>query len=105
MLDRCSGLPLLSFKAGETILDDGGRKGVLYILASGSVEIVKDGTQINVVSEPGAFLGGALTLTILHSGRGESALIASAFVALLSASAFMAVLRAIAESRKRLTRI
>ena len=57
VLDRCSGLPLLSFRAGETILDDGGRKGVLYILASGSVEIVKDGTQINVISEPGAFLG------------------------------------------------
>lgn len=57
VLDRCGDLPLVSFSAGESILEEGDRKGVLYILASGSVEIVKEGTQINVVSEPGAFLG------------------------------------------------
>lgn len=57
VLDRCDSLPLRSFPPGETILEDGGRKGVLYILASGSVEIVKGDTQINVVSEAGAFLG------------------------------------------------
>jgi len=57
VLDRCGDLPLAAFRTGEIILEDGGRKGVLYILASGSVEIVKDDTQINVVTEPGAFLG------------------------------------------------
>src|SRR5262249_36165578 len=39
------------------VLPEGSRTGVLYVLATGSVEIVKGDVQITVVSEPGAFFG------------------------------------------------
>jgi CRP-like cAMP-binding protein len=57
VLDRCRELPRMSFEPGDTILEDGGRRGVLYVLDEGAVEIVKGDAQIGVIEEPGAFLG------------------------------------------------
>jgi CRP/FNR family cyclic AMP-dependent transcriptional regulator len=62
VLDRCRSLPLRTFAAGETILAEGTRSGVLYILASGVIEVVKGDVQINTASEPGAFFGEVSTL-------------------------------------------
>ena len=53
----CAGLPQRTFRAGETILTDGGRAGVLYILASGQVEVLKGDIQVASVDTPGAFFG------------------------------------------------
>ena len=50
-------LPLRCFGAGEEILRDGERTGLLYILISGTVQVVKGETEINTVSEPGAIFG------------------------------------------------
>jgi CRP-like cAMP-binding protein len=57
VLDLCSKLPLKTFEAGETVLDEGKTSGVLYVLVEGSVEIVKGPLQITTVSDPGAFFG------------------------------------------------
>jgi len=57
VLEHCRNLPLRAFAAGETILAEGTRSGVLYILVSGIVEIVKGDVQVNTASEPGAFFG------------------------------------------------
>jgi CRP/FNR family transcriptional regulator, cyclic AMP receptor protein len=57
VLEFCKGLPLRHFAAGEVILEEGQRAGVLYVLASGSVEVVKGDVQITVVSDPGSFFG------------------------------------------------
>ena len=57
VLDHCRDLPLRTFAPGETILTDGTRSGVLYILASGTVEVVKGDVQINTLSEAGSFFG------------------------------------------------
>jgi CRP/FNR family cyclic AMP-dependent transcriptional regulator len=57
VLDHCRDLPLRTFATGETVLTEGDRSGLLYILASGAVEVLKDDVQINVVSEPGTFFG------------------------------------------------
>lgn len=54
---HCKGLPEKTFGAGEVILQEGQKTGLLYILAEGSVEVVKDDFQINVVAEPGSFFG------------------------------------------------
>jgi CRP-like cAMP-binding protein len=54
---HCKGLPEKTFGAGEVILKEGHKTGLLYILADGSVEVVKGDFQINVVSEPGSFFG------------------------------------------------
>jgi CRP-like cAMP-binding protein len=57
VIDRCRELPVRTFAAGETVLAEGMRAGVLYVLASGSVEVVKGDVQINTNSEPGAVFG------------------------------------------------
>ena len=57
ILDLCAALPVRSFAAGETILEEGKRAGVLYILVSGGIEVVKGDLQITTVTEPGAFFG------------------------------------------------
>lgn len=54
---RLAALPLASYRAGETVFAEGGRTGQLLILKSGAVRIVKGGTEIATVAEPGAIFG------------------------------------------------
>lgn len=54
----CQGqLPERTFAAGETLLAEGTRAGVLYILAEGAIEVVKEDVQIATFTEPGAVFG------------------------------------------------
>ncbi len=57
VLERCRDLPLRTFAPGETILAEGTRSGVLYVLVSGTIEVLKGDVQVNTHSEPGAFFG------------------------------------------------
>ncbi len=57
VLEACKILPVRKFGPGEVILRDGERTGLLYILVSGSVEVVKDDIAVNAISEPGALFG------------------------------------------------
>src|SRR5262252_4933286 len=50
-------LPLSTYRAGETVIADGSRTGRLLILKKGTVAIVKKGTEIAKVAEPGAVFG------------------------------------------------
>ena len=50
-------LPVKTFEPGETVLAAGSKTGQLFILRQGVVEVVRDGLQIAVVSEPGAVFG------------------------------------------------
>lgn len=43
--------------ADEDVLRQGERRGLLYVLVSGRVEIVKNDSQICIVEEPGAVFG------------------------------------------------
>jgi CRP-like cAMP-binding protein len=55
--DHCGALPIVDFAAGEDVLAEGGKTGRFYVLIDGTVEILKGGTQINVVSDVGAVFG------------------------------------------------
>ena len=57
ILGLCEGFDATNFGAGEVLLAEGTRTGMLYILIDGAVEIRKGDFQIDVVSEPGAFFG------------------------------------------------
>jgi CRP-like cAMP-binding protein len=57
ILDYCRDQPVKTFGAGEVLLHEGRRAGILYVLAEGRVEIVKRDVQINTVGEPGAIFG------------------------------------------------
>lgn len=50
-------MPQKSFAAGEIVLHEGERKGVLYILIEGEVEILKGDVQVNTVADPGGVFG------------------------------------------------
>ena len=50
-------LPVSTFAPGESALVAGSTTGRLLILREGLVEVVRDGTQIATVSEPGAVFG------------------------------------------------
>ena len=57
VVELCAGLPQQTFRAGEIVLDEGKRAGVLYVLADGTVEVVKGDVHIAAVDTPGAFFG------------------------------------------------
>ena len=50
-------LPVTTYEAGETVLANGSRTDRLLILRNGSVAVVKEGTEIARVTEPGAVFG------------------------------------------------
>jgi CRP/FNR family transcriptional regulator, cyclic AMP receptor protein len=54
---RLAALPLAGYEAGETVFAEGTKTGRLLILKSGAVAIVKGGTEIATVDEPGAVFG------------------------------------------------
>ena len=54
---RLATLPLASYGAGETVFSDGTKTGRLLILKTGLVSIVKGGTEIAQVAEPGVVFG------------------------------------------------
>lgn len=45
------------YESGEEILKEGEKKDHLYILAEGSVEVIKEGVQIAVVNDKGSIFG------------------------------------------------
>ncbi len=57
ILRRCASMPRKSFAAGEIVLHEGERKGVLYILIEGEVEILKGDVQVSTVADPGGVFG------------------------------------------------
>lgn len=58
LLQFCQGrLPERTTAAGEVLLVEGQRAGILLILAEGGVEVMKGDLQINTFSDPGAVFG------------------------------------------------
>lgn len=49
--------PLQNFEAGEIILPQGERTGLLFFLVEGKVEVVKDEVTVATTAEPGAIFG------------------------------------------------
>jgi CRP/FNR family transcriptional regulator, cyclic AMP receptor protein len=54
---RLGALPLVTYKAGETVLSAGSRTGQLLILKSGAVAVIKETIEIAKIAEPGAIFG------------------------------------------------
>lgn len=96
-------LPVSTFEPGETVLAAGSTTGQLLILRQGVLDVVRDGTKIATVSEPGAVFGElalllakphtadvrAVERSTLHVANAASLLAADA-AALLYVSAILA---------------
>jgi CRP/FNR family transcriptional regulator, cyclic AMP receptor protein len=76
---RLAALPLASYGPGETVFAEGTRTGRLLILKSGAVSIVKGGTEIATVAEPGAVFGELSALLDQPHGADVRTLAASEF--------------------------
>lgn len=57
ILDICASARPRDFAAGTTLLSEGETSGQLYILASGTIEVLRGDTQVALVREPGAVFG------------------------------------------------
>ena len=73
ILDSLSGRELVQFNPGDEVLSQGESTGRLYVLAKGSVEVLKDGVAIARVSQPGAIFGElAVLLRVPHTATVRS---------------------------------
>jgi len=57
ILDHCGDAPTEHYAPGNVLLDEGRRSGRLFILSGGEVEVVRGGTVVAVISDPGAVFG------------------------------------------------
>jgi len=57
LLEHAAGLPLASVPAGDVLLHEGSPPGRMYVLASGSVQIERDGVAFARITAPGAVFG------------------------------------------------
>ncbi len=57
LLALCSDLPVRRLRAGEVVIDEGGRPAELLVLESGAVTVERDGTPFARIDSPGAVFG------------------------------------------------
>ncbi|MGA0570349.1 Crp/Fnr family transcriptional regulator [Variovorax sp. VNK109] len=57
VLSLCARLPAIDVAPGEVFVQEGVHTGRLYVLESGTAEVVSAGVRVVAVSEPGSFLG------------------------------------------------
>jgi CRP/FNR family cyclic AMP-dependent transcriptional regulator len=102
VIERYAALPQRAFRAGEPILEEGTRSGLLYVLASGRVEVLKGDLQVATVDTPGAFFGEvSALLDIPHMATVRALTDATLFVA-ADAEGFLNAHQEIALSLARL---
>jgi len=57
ILDNCAGVPCERFAPGTVLLSEGETSGRLYVLAEGSVEVLRGDTQVAVIGDAGSVFG------------------------------------------------
>jgi CRP-like cAMP-binding protein len=57
MLELAADLPVLAVPAGDVLIDEGAQPGRMYVLASGSVTVERDGVAFARIDAPGAIFG------------------------------------------------
>lgn len=57
LLEALQDQPVRSYAAGETIIRQGGRTGLLFFLIEGKVEVLKDDVSVATAAIPGAVFG------------------------------------------------
>lgn len=57
ILEKCAGIPRKQFAAGTVLLSEGETSGRLYVLAEGSVEVLRGDTQVALIGEAGSVFG------------------------------------------------
>src|SRR5262245_23543075 len=86
---KLAGLPLASYRPGDTVVADGSTTGRLFVLKKGVVVIMKNGVEVGTVAEPGAVFGELSVLLRRPHTADVVAVEASQFYVADTASEFM----------------
>jgi CRP-like cAMP-binding protein len=89
ILDTLRDQPLRQYAAGETVIEQGGRTGSLFVLTEGRVEVVKDGITVARCGEVGAMFGDLAVLLDRPHTATVRTLIPSSFHVVAEARAFL----------------
>lgn len=81
--------PVSHFAAGETVLEQGARTGLLYVLIEGAVEVTKDDVSVATASEPGVIFGDLAALLGVPHTAAVRATRASSFHVVTDPRAFL----------------
>ncbi|HVY51976.1 MAG TPA: cyclic nucleotide-binding domain-containing protein [Devosia sp.] len=57
ILEYCKGRKSETFKSGTVMINEGGEERKLFVLIEGQVEVLRKGTQVSYVDEPGSLFG------------------------------------------------
>jgi CRP-like cAMP-binding protein len=57
ILDYCKGRKAQTFKSGAILLEEGAEDHKLFVLIEGQVEVLRKGTQVSYIDEPGSLFG------------------------------------------------
>ncbi len=57
MLTLSAHLPEVEFQPGESVVDEGGPSGSIWVLVSGSLRVMKGDVPVNTIDQPGTMVG------------------------------------------------
>ena len=81
ILDSCAGAKRQDFAPGTILLSEGNTSGKLYVLAEGTVEVLRGDTPVAIVGGPGSIFGEmSVLLNRPHTATGRAASPVGAFV-------------------------
>ena len=89
ILDALREHPVKHFAEGETILSQGGRTGILFILIEGGVEVIKDDVTVATAAKPGAIFGDLSALLGIPHTATVRAVRASSFHVVIDPRGFL----------------
>jgi CRP-like cAMP-binding protein len=73
ILQHCTDIPVTEVPDGTLLLTEGQKTGRIFVLAQGSIEVLKGETQITVLDEPGSLVGEmSLLLDIPHTATART---------------------------------
>ena len=69
ILDHCGAVPLEHMAGGSVILEESQNTGRVYVLVEGRIEVLRGGTEVTVLDEPGSLVGEmSVLLGVPHQG-------------------------------------
>jgi len=74
MLALSAHLPEVQLAQGETLIEEGGPGGEIWVLVSGSLQVRKDDVVVNTITHPGALIG---EMSVLLGGRHSASVAAT----------------------------
>jgi len=90
ILDICAGLPRTVIPTGSFVIEQGKKRGSLFVLVDGAVAIEHDGVVVAEVAQPGAIFGEMSTLLDRPASTTVRATVDSTFLIAEQGGAFLA---------------